>query len=89
MKEKYVKPAMVIERFELTSAIAKNCGEFGLGGLPTQSEPANCAWEIAPGFTLFFDGQWQCSFPVIDGEDAGFGIICYNNPGGNATIFSS
>lgn len=88
MKEKYVKPAMLIERFTLTSAVAKNCTDTGLGGRPTQSDFLTCKWEITPEFTLF---TWEggCTMPVEDGFNLGSGIVCYHNPVGNSIIFSS
>lgn len=88
MKEKYVKPAMIIERFEMTSSIAKNCANLDLAGRPTSNDVKNCKWEFAPGFYLFLDVT-GCEVPVIEGKDQGFGYICYNNPTDSATIFSS
>ena len=88
MIEKYVKPAMVIERFELTSAIARNCADLGLGGNPTLNREGNCGWEIAPG-TILFTLDAKCNWPVEDGFDLGSGMICYNTPTDSATLFTS
>lgn len=88
MKEKYVKPAMVIERFTLTSAIARNCADFIQKEYLTQSSIPNCVWDLGGGFTVFV----QAPICVIESNewvtDSG-DMICYNNPGEGAYIFSS
>ena len=89
MKEKYVKPAMVIEHFTLTNAIARNCADFIQKEYLTHNSIENeCAWDIGGGFKVFVQ------FPICDYEtdiypsDTGE-IMCYNNPSEGAYIFSS
>jgi hypothetical protein len=79
---------MMIERFEMTSSIAKNCADLGLGGKPTSGDFMNCMWEVAPGFLLFLEER-ECTVHVTEGPNDFFGFICYHNPTDSATIFSS
>lgn len=89
MKEKYVKPAMIIERFTLTSAIARDCADFiQKEYLTHNSMEANCAWDLGGGFTAFVQ-TIACDYDV-DFIPSGTGdIICYHNPGEGAYIFGS
>lgn len=88
MKEKYVKPAMVIERFSLTSAIARNCADFIQKEYLTQSGIPNCVWDIGGGFTVFVQ-QPICMIESDAWTTESGDTICYNNPGEGAYIFSS
>ena len=88
MKEKYVKPAMVIERFSLTSSIARNCADYIDKQYLNQSSIPNCTWDLGGGMTVFV--QFPTCIIEAPTWDAGNGeIICYNNPGEGAYIFSS
>ena len=88
MKQVYVKPRIIVERFALTQSIASGCGVVGGStlGNPTHQNKYDCAWNLG-GQLIFMEGMSQCSdIPVKeDGEITG---ICYNNPDG-AMIFAS
>ncbi len=88
MKQKYVKPAMVLERFTLTQNIARDCGPANREwGQPTFGDEANCGWKV-PGTDMIL---WVYS-PACNelyGPDDPFEGICYNNPEGGMPIFGS
>lgn len=89
MKEKYVKPAMIIERFTLTSAIARNCSDAVQKEYLTHNSIAqNCAWDIGGGLTVFEKSPICIYETTIYPSDSG-DIICYNNPGEGYYLFGS
>lgn len=92
MKEVYVKPQLHIEQFVLTQSIA-SCGAVAGGnslGRPNHWSKTDCGWvvgdevywSVLPGCD---DGTGE-AYP--DGWD-GLGAVCYNNPSGGNSIFSS
>lgn len=90
MKRTYVKPALVMEQFNLTQSIASGCGEFvnnGSLGKPGQAQ-GTCGWDMGNFIVWVADSSlgctqdWPADQPYAD-------IICYNNPNGNQAIFSS
>jgi len=85
MKEQYVKPSIFFESFSLTQTIARNCGDThdSTLGESNHYNEYTCEWDVG-GFTLFFD---HCDY-VMD-EDEEVEGICYNNPNGGQTVFSS
>lgn len=88
MKEKYVKPSMIIERFTLTSTIANNCADFIQKEYLTLSTKGSCGWNIGGGFTVF-ERAPVCMIESNDWVTDSGDIICYNNPVGGANIFGS
>lgn len=88
MKEKYVKPAMVIERFEMTNSIARNCADFIDKSYLTQRSMPDCAWDIGEGFTVFTEMP-PCVILSNEWVTNSGDMICYNNPADGALIFSS
>lgn len=88
MKQTYVKPTMMIERFGLTQSIAASCTAGGGNtlGKPTNWNKEVCGWEIQSGLVLFVDAVTACTFDVD--PDGRFFDLCYNNPEG-AMVFSS
>lgn len=88
MKQTYVKPRIIVERFGLTQSIAAGCGVNASNtlGKPTHYTKETCGWEMADGLILFVDSVTACTYDVE--PDALVEGVCYNNPDG-AMIFSS
>ena len=92
MKRKYIKPAFVMEHFDLAQSIAAGC---------TAEDPANpnssigdpnwgdknvCGWEVL-GYVVWTGPNPGCDVKERpDKEILGF---CYNNPNGDNIIFAS
>lgn len=89
MKKIYSKPAMQVEYFTMSQNIAAGCGAVGGGnslGKPTYGDPSNCGWAV--GDTIAWVGESTgCNFPCDENTD--FAGICFNNPSGGNSIFSS
>lgn len=85
MKEQYVKPQIYFEGFSLTQTIARDCGDDHTSplGESTHYNAETCGWDLGD-FTLFFD---HCDY-LMD-EDEQVEGICYNNPNGGQSVFSS
>jgi hypothetical protein len=85
MKEQYRKPLIFFESFSLAQTIAKNCGDTHQSTLGESNhyDAYTCEWDVG-GFTLFFD---HCDYPMD--EDEQVEGICYNNPDGGQSVFSS
>ena len=89
MKQAYVKPRIMIERFALTQSIAASCTVAGGSSLgkPTNWSKSTCAWDMG-GLLIFLDGMNVCVNVQVENENVDFEGVCYNNPDG-AMIFSS
>lgn len=88
MKAKYVKPALVMERFELTQAIANGCNADPNSSIgdPMHYTKTTCAWNVN-GTLIFIAGSGTgCMFGDAETQWSG---LCYNNPDGGQTIFGS
>lgn len=89
MKQTYMKPRMVVERFTLAQSIAKDCYDSIDKGQVNQSE-LPCVWDIG-GLTILMESN-HCGV-ALDGFDnyvADDGtLVCYNNPGEGQYIFRS
>ena len=85
MKEQYRKPMIFFEGFSLTQTIARNCGDKHQGtlGESTHYNENTCTWDLGD-FTLFFD---HCDYQMEEDEE--IEGVCYNNPNGGQTVFSS
>lgn len=89
MKARYVKPELMVESFTLTQNIANTCSVPGGGnslGSPTHGDKGTCGWDVG-GIILWLEGNIACTEKL--GEDDVVEGICYNNPGGDLTIFGS
>lgn len=88
MKQTYVKPRIIIERFALTQSIATTCTVAGGNSLgkPTNWSKETCGWKLQNDLILFVDAVTACNYDVE--PDALVEGVCYNNPDG-AMIFSS
>lgn len=85
MKERYVKPALRFESFALSQTIAQDCGDThdSTLGESNHYNANTCGWDVG-GFTIFFD---HCDYPMDEDEEVEG--VCYNNPDGGQTVFSS
>lgn len=88
MKEKYVKPAIFIERFSLTQNIASGCAGSTLGQpYNNATDISNCAWDMG-GIILFTNA---CDVPGVtklqDGDT--FEAVCYNAPNSSLAPFAT
>lgn len=79
---------IALESFNLSQSIAAGCGAIhdSTLGTPTQSSKETCAWDVG-GYTVFLNGKDICHIQL--GENGDFNGVCYNNPNGGTSIFSS
>lgn len=82
MKRKYEKPAIYVERFELTQNIAGDCSPGLDLGMAAFGDKDTCAWNM--GGVEVFLAELVCANATREAE--GF---CYDNPFGGLTVFSS
>ena len=94
MKEKYIKPALFVESFALSQTIARNCGDTHSNtevGSNHYNEDT-CEWDVGD-CTLFYGERCDEDMTVKEGmsleEILEFFDLCYNNPSGLQTVFSS
>ena len=89
MKKVYVKPALQVEYFGLTQSIAAGCGAVPGGnslGKPNHWDQSTCGWDMG-NLVSWTDGNNGCDMKW--GENDPWEGICYNNPGGGNSIFTS
>lgn len=89
MKEKYVKPTLILERFTMTQNIASGCAPRNEEwGYATHSDKSTCGWALPDGVNIaWLEGTTVCN--DFYGEfDEVYGV-CYNNPESGMTIFGS
>ncbi len=89
MKETYVKPQLQIEYFALSQSIAAGCGAVAGGntlGKPSHWNKTTCGWDMG-NLVVWTEANIGCT--VKWGEDDEFNAVCYNNPNGGNSIFSS
>ena len=87
MKETYVKPSIVIERFSLTQNIASGCGVIDSSlGMPGQADKNTCAWLVG-GVVKIFVAQPTCTQLADAYEDVNG--ICYNAPNSSVVVFGA
>lgn len=86
MKQNYVKPTIMIERFSLCQNIAAGCTTNGEWGTCGHGDKYSCGWVIPSGQILWLDNT-GCT-EILTPEDNVDGV-CYNNPNGGMTIFGS
>lgn len=83
MKNKYVKPALVVEIFPMIQTTARDCCDSIPQEQVNFNDISSCVWDLGGEMKLFtLDGD--CT---LDGEKSG--IVCYNNPGEGFYIFRS
>lgn len=89
MKEKYVKPAIFIERFSLTQNIASGCAGSTLGQPHNNAtDISNCAWDMG-GIILF--NTDACDVPGGIKLQVGdtFEAVCFNAPNSSLAPFAT
>ena len=84
----YVKPQLQVEYFTLSQNIANGCNVPGGGttlGKPNHVDKATCGWDLG-GWVVWTDSG-KCN--ELAGPEENIVGLCYNNPNGGCTIFSS
>lgn len=88
MKQTYVKPSIVVERFSLAQSIASGCDARNEDwGHCNHWSKNTCGWQLPDGYTVIWASNPPCN--DLYGPDEPFQGICYNNPEGGMTIFGS
>ena len=90
MKQKYIKPAIVMERFDMSQSIAAGCSAASNSpvGDPNIWDKAECGWVV--GTDVIWDTEASGSKCNFDWDlESDFEGVCYNNPAGGQTIFNS
>lgn len=91
MKKVYEKPVLRVEHFALSQSIA-SCGAAhtsNVGG-PNHWSKTTCGWVV--GNEVYWSTLPACDDGSGEAYPEGWddlGAVCYNNPGGGNTIFSS
>lgn len=78
-----------MEKFDLSQSIAAGCGAVAGGsslGKPAYWSKETCGWDLG-NMILWVESTRNCNEDV--GIDDAFEDICYNNPSGGSSIFSS
>lgn len=86
MKEKYVKPAIFIERFSLTQNIASGCAGSTLGTAINSTDINQCAWDMG-GIILFNSNACADGIKLQDGDT--FEAVCFNAPNSSLAPFAT
>lgn len=89
MKKIYSKPAMQVEYFTMSQNIAAGCNAVTGGnslGKPTHGDRGSCGWDVGGAIAWVGEGT-GCNFPCDENSEANG--VCFNNPSGGNTIFSS
>ena len=92
MKEKYMKPCLVTESFELTQSIATDCGvphaEPGDLYGPNIDNIGSCSFGLGNGMFLFNSTSFTvpCNLPY---DEEIMSTYCYNNPVNSYSLFGS
>lgn len=96
MKEIYIRPQFHIEYFSLSQSIAAGCGAAHwdeLTGGPNHWDKTTCGWTDAWGDSYWIN-EAACANKgggethIVD-ENFPMEGVCYNNPDGAHSIFSS
>lgn len=98
MKNKYIKPTLIIERFTLTQSIAGSCEGVAGGSAfsnfgPMHWSKTSCAWN--DGGMAIFITQAVCADIQLEAPDSSFTSMdgyhnyCYDNPDGGLSVFGS
>ena len=86
----YVKPQLQVEYFTLSQNIASGCNVPGGGttlGKPNHWTKETCGWDLG-GWVVWTDPDHKCVDERARTDENIVGL-CYNNPNGGCTIFSS
>ena len=85
----YVKPQLQVEYFTLSQSIASGCNVPGGGttlGRPNHWDKETCGWALG-NWVIWHDVKICVNEQArLDENIVG---LCYNNPNGGCTIFSS
>lgn len=90
LKRTYEKPLFAVECFTMAQSVAAaGCGAVAGGntlGGPNQWTKTDCGWNMG-NQVVWTEANSGCSVKL--GENDPFDAVCYNNPGGGNSIFSS
>ncbi len=89
MKKVYVKPALQVEYFDLTQSIASGCGAAPGGNSlekPNHWDKSTCGWDMG---NLVIWTEANSGYSLKWDADAPWEGVCYNNPEGGNSIFTS
>lgn len=92
MRQTYMKPKMIVERFALSQSITASCAGVTPGMAfdpvgPQQWSASTCVWQS--GSMQMFILNQNCSFGPEVGEEFEYEGYCYNNPTTGMSMFSS
>lgn len=87
-KKAYTKPELFCEEYELSTSIAANCTWVLHRAYTTATERGQCGYKMGTD-TLFMEAPICNITPDFDGDDVGFGSVCYQVPTDGALAFSS
>lgn len=96
MKRKYIKPAAVMEKFDLAQSIAAGCSAedpanpLSSLGDPNWGSKDTCGWRVGD-YVIWtaINCNKGPGVPVISSPFEEVEGFCYNNPSGNNVIFNS
>lgn len=86
MKKKYVKPSIMMEKFNLAQHVA-GCGasdKTNQFGEPNIWSKATCSWTVPSGVVVFTNKDAGCKFLTEEFEG-----VCYNAPTPANSVFGS
>ena len=86
MKRAYQKPGIYIENLTLSQSIASGCTIPDDYNKPNHAR-GDCGWEIGGSMVLWADVTMHCN--KFHDLDTPFSEVCYDNPGGAMSLFSS
>lgn len=95
MKEEYRKPLVFFESFSLTQTIARNCGDTHTSTLGESNHynENTCQWVIGDSYYFYVSAcaDSDAIGDPVPGDEIEEIIegLCYNNPDGGQTVFSS
>lgn len=92
MREQYMKPVIIFERFSLAQTIAYDCGDSHSGTLGESNHynEYTCEWDMGGATYFFVQEGGRCDDGPEDPEEEWEGEgLCYNGPSGGTSLFSS
>lgn len=83
MKRQYNKPELFFEEYELTEAIASNCGNEEFRDCTNYNNYRTCTVDMGVGF-MFVDQTHGCDIEPFEGDS-----FCYEHFGNQMMVFNS
>lgn len=85
MKRVYTKPELFCEEYELSVAIAGDCGDSWNKSMFTQTDRNTCGYQM--GDKILFTYNSVCTKKELIDEEGG--IYCYNTVADQIKVFAS